>query len=88
MDDCTVREPNLASLSDEAAGDVFRGTEANKKEPEMAWLRRRRRGSGGWHAWREASGTWETHSAPCENGVGIADEPEASRWRSGSQITS
>lgn len=30
MDDCTVREPNLASLTDEAAGDVFRGTEANK----------------------------------------------------------
>lgn len=33
---CTARKSNLASLSDEAVGDVSRGMEANKKEP--LWL--------------------------------------------------
>jgi hypothetical protein len=33
MDICTVREPNLASLSEETAGDAPGGAEANKKEP-------------------------------------------------------
>lgn len=88
MDICTVREPILASLSNQTVGDVLRGTEANKKELQMAWLRRHRRGFDGWHAGREALGTWETHSAPHVGGVGEADEPEASRWWSGSQITS
>jgi len=88
MDICTVREPNPAPLTEETAGDAPGGAEANKKEPQ--WL-----GSGdavgvygGWHAGREAPGTWETHSAPRANGVGDADEPEASRRWSGSQITS
>ena len=34
MDICTVREPNLASLSNQTVGDVLRRTEANKKEPQ------------------------------------------------------
>ena len=36
MDICTVRELNLASLSNQTVGDAPGGAEANKKEPK--WL--------------------------------------------------